>query len=199
MDPEQKTVKPKTKKDKIAKFFDAVEVVAVAVVIVLVIFTFLGRLSTVDGDSMYDTLENGERLIISNVFYTPKTGDIIVFQQRGMYFEKPLVKRVIATEGQTLKIDFEKWIVWVDGEILDEPYVTYEYGKKMKEDDYAKTYASMMNENGEITIPEGYIFVMGDNRNHSSDSRFNGVGLVRVEDVMGRAIFRLFPHFGLVD
>ena len=199
MDSEQIKVKPKTKKEKIAKFFDAVEVVAVAVVIVLVIFTFLGRLSTVEGDSMYDTLEDGERLIISNFFYTPKTGDIVVFQQSGKYFEKPLVKRVIATEGQTLKIDFEKWTVWVDGEVLDEIYVTYEYGKKMKQDSYAEMYADIMNENGEITIPKGYIFVMGDNRNHSSDSRFNGVGLVRVEDIMGRAIFRLFPHFGSVE
>lgn len=199
MDPEQTKIKPKTKKDKIAKFYDALEVVAVAVVIVLVLFTFIGRLSTVKGDSMYDTLEDGERLIISNFFYKPKTGDIIVFQQSGMHFEEPLVKRVIAVEGQTLKIDFDAWLVWVDGVLLNENYVTHEKGKIMKIDNYKKMYADMMNENGEITIPEGYIFVMGDNRNHSSDSRFSGVGLVRVEDVMGRVILRLFPHFGIVE
>lgn len=199
MDSEKTNVKPKTKKDKIAKFYDALEVVAVAVAIVLVIFTFVGRLSTVEGSSMYDTLENGERLIISNFFYTPKTGDIIVFQQSGMYFDKPLVKRVIATGGQTVKIDFDSWVVWVDGEVLNEIYVTYEYDKKMKRDNYSEIYADIMNEKGEITIPEGYIFVMGDNRNHSSDSRFSGVGLVRVEDVMGRAIFRVFPHFGSIE
>ena len=199
MEPEQKMPRPKTKKEKIAFFYDAVEVVAVAVVIVLVIFAFVGRLSTVDGDSMYDTLEKGERLIISNFFYKPKTGDIIVFHQSGGYFSEPLVKRVIATGGQTVKIDFGAWMVWVDGVLLNERYVTYESGKKMKEDNYAAMYADLMNENGEITIPEGYIFVMGDNRNHSSDSRFSGVGLVREEDVMGRVLFRLFPHFGFVD
>lgn len=198
MDPETKTVKPKTKKDKVAKVYDAIEIVAVAVVIVLLLFTFIGRLSTVEGDSMYDTLENGERLIISNFFYKPKSGDIIVFQQSGMYFDEPLVKRVIATEGQTVKIDFDAWLVWVDGSLLNETYVTHEKGKRMKVDNYDKMYADIMNENGEITIPKGYLFVMGDNRNHSSDSRFSGVGLVRVEDVMGRVVFRLFPHFGLV-
>lgn len=199
MDSEQKMPRPKTKKEKLAVFYDAVEVVAVAVVIVLVIFAFVGRLSTVDGDSMYDTLENGERLIISNFLYKPKTGDIIVFQQSGKYFSEPLVKRVIATEGQTVKIDFNAWMVWVDGALLNEKYVTYEAGKKMKIDNYDTMYADIMNENGEITVPEGYIFVMGDNRNHSSDSRFSGVGLVREEDVMGRVLFRLFPHFGLVE
>lgn len=199
MDPEQKKVRPKTKKDKLAKFYDALEVVAVAVVIVLVLFTFFGRLSTVRGDSMYDTLEDGERLIISNFFYKPKTGDIIVFQQSGMYFDEPLVKRVIATEGQTLKIDFNAWLVWVDGALLNENYVTHEKGKRMKIDGYETMYADLMNENGEITIPDGYVFVMGDNRNHSSDSRFSGVGLVRVEDIMGRVILRLFPHFGFID
>ena len=199
MDPEQKKVRPKTKKDKLAKFYDALEVVAVAVVIVLVLFTFFGRLSTVRGDSRYDTLEDGERLIISNFFYKPKTGDIIVFQQSGMYFDEPLVKRVIATEGQTLKIDFNAWLVWVDGALLNENYVTHEKGKRMKIDGYETMYADLMNENGEITIPDGYVFVMGDNRNHSSDSRFSGVGLVRVEDIMGRVILRLFPHFGFID
>ena len=138
MNPEQTKLKPKTKKDKIAKFYDALEVVAVAVVIVLVLFTFIGRLSTVKGDSMYDTLEDGERLIISNFFYKPKTGDIIVFQQSGMHFEEPLVKRVIAVEGQTLKIDFDAWLVWVDGVLLNENYVTHEKGKIMKIDNYKK-------------------------------------------------------------
>ena len=198
MVPEKNVPKKDSKKEKFAKMYDTLEVVAVAVVIVLVIFTFFGRMSTVDGTSMLDTLEENERLILWDFFYTPKTGDIIVFQQSGMFFDEPLVKRVIATEGQTLKIDFDNWLVWVDGELLNETYVKREIGRTMKVDGYKTMYADMMNENGEITIPEGYIFVMGDNRNHSSDSRFSGVGLVRVEDVMGRVIFRLFPHFGTV-
>lgn len=198
MVPEKNVPKKNSKREKFEKMYDTLEVVAVAVVIVLVIFTFFGRMSTVDGTSMLDTLEENERLILWDFFYTPKTGDIIVFQQSGMFFDEPLVKRVIATEGQTLKIDFDNWLVWVDGELLNETYVKREIGRTMKVDGYKTMYADMMNENGEITIPEGYIFVMGDNRNHSSDSRFAGVGLVRVEDVMGRVIFRLFPHFGTV-
>lgn len=198
MVPEKKIAKPKSKTEKFEKLYDALEVVAVAVVIVLVIFTFIGRMSTVDGSSMLNTLAEGERLIVSNVFYTPKTGDVIVFQQSGMFFDEPLVKRVIATEGQTLKIDFDNWRVWVDGVLLDEKYVNREYGKTMREDNYKTMYADLLDENGAITIPEGYVFVMGDNRNHSSDSRFKGVGLVRVEDIMGHVIFRLFPHPGIV-
>ena len=198
MDPEKSIPKKDPKREKIEKMYDALEVVAVAVVIVLVIFTFFGRLSTVDGTSMLDTLEENERLIVSNFLYTPKTVDIIVFQQSGMFFDEALVKRVIATEGQKLKIDFDNWRVWVDGELLDETYVKREIGRTMKVDNYRTLYADLLDENGEMTIPAGYIFVMGDNRNHSSDSRFSGVGLVREEDVMGRVIFRLFPHFGTV-
>lgn len=195
---EKQETKVRAGKEKLAKYYDIVEIVAIAVVSVLLLFTFVGRLSTVEGSSMNSTLTDGDRLIISNLFYEPQDGDIVVFQQSGKYFNEPLVKRVIATAGQKIKIDFEKWAVYVDGVLLYENYITYESGRKMREDDYNKMYAAYFDEDGYMTVPEGYIFVMGDNRNHSSDSRFSGVGLVSVSDVMGHVLFRLFPNFGKV-
>ncbi|MBQ0125583.1 MAG: signal peptidase I, partial [Clostridiales bacterium] len=97
------TEKPsKAKTSALAGVYDIIEVIAISMIIVMLLFTFVARLSTVDGDSMFDTLESGDRVIISKLFYTPKTGDILVFQQPGGFFDEPLIKRVIATEGQTV-------------------------------------------------------------------------------------------------
>lgn len=198
------------------KMYDIVEIIAVAIVAVLLIFTFFGRLSSVIGPSMQNTLTGGDKLVITNLFYTPKTGDIIVFQQRGGSHTEPLVKRVIATGGQTLKIDFNTWSVWVNGEKLNESeYVNYAYKesrlsdgsyvktleKMINETSYKKTYADYFLDDGEtVTVPEGYVFVMGDNRNNSSDSRSSGIGFVSVDDIMGHVVLRLFPmsKFGAV-
>lgn len=177
----------------LALVYDALETVAVAVICAMLIFIFLFRISSVDGTSMWDTLEHNDRLIVSNLFYTPKCGDIIVFQQEDGYFSDPLVKRVIAVGGQTVKIDFENWIVYVDGKMLRENYVTYQAGVSMRSDDYYTYYKDYFDEDGAITVPEGCLFVMGDNRNGSSDSRFAGVGFVKESEVMGRAVWRLFP------
>lgn len=184
----------KTKKNSTTSFwYDIIEVCAISVVIVLLIFTFVARLSTVEGNSMNNTLQNGDRLVVSNLFYTPKTGDIVVFQQSDGYFKEPLIKRVIAVGGQTLKIDFNNWAVYVDGVKLDETYVKRELAADMNRENFYTYYVAVLDENGVLTIPEGYVFVMGDNRNASSDSRFAGVGLVSESDIMGKAVFRLFP------
>ncbi len=184
----------KTKKNSTTSFwYDIIEVCAISVVIVLLIFTFVARLSTVEGNSMNNTLQNGDRLVVSNLFYTPKTGDIVVFQQSDGYFKEPLIKRVIAVGGQTLKIDFNNWAVYVDGVKLDETYVKRELAADMNRENFYTYYGAVLDENGVLTIPEGYVFVMGDNRNASSDSRFAGVGLVSESDIMGKAVFRLFP------
>ena len=177
----------------ISRIYDVVEVISIAVVVVVLSFLFFFRVSRVNGTSMYDTLENGENVLISNMFYTPKSGDIVVFQQSGGFFDEPLVKRVIAVGGQKLEIDFNTWTVYVDGVPLVENYVTRDGSKVMHSDDYYSMYAGLLDESGAMTIPEGYVFVMGDNRNHSSDSRFSGVGLVNTEDIMGKLIFRLTP------
>ena len=177
------------------KIYDWLEVMAVSAVIVILTLTFLFRLSTVDGTSMNNTLSHGDMLVIQNI-YSAAQGDIVVVQQLDSLFDQPIVKRIIAVGGQTLKIDFPSWKVWVDGELLDEDYVNRENGKIMKYDDFLSIYGNVATKVGsayEMTIPEGYVFVMGDNRNHSSDSRSGYVGLVRENEILGKVIFRLFP------
>jgi signal peptidase I len=170
--------------------YDWLEVIAFSIAIVLLVFTFVGRLTTVDGDSMYPTLKHGEQLIISNLFYEPQNGDIVVVQEQNGYFKGPIVKRIIAKGGQTIRFDFENWKVWVDGELLEEDYINYQPWFPMQSDGCPE----------ELVVPEGYLFVMGDNRNGSTDSRnMSIVGFVSEDEVMGRVIFRLTGRFGKVS
>lgn len=166
---------------------DMMEVIATAIVLVLIIFTFFGRLSVVSGQSMEKTLSDRDSLIIENFFYTPKQGDIVVCQSTFFGYDNPIVKRVIATEGQTVRIDSEKWEVYVDDVKLEEDYPNFIEGRKM---------GGFYNGYGEsFTVPEGCIFVMGDNRTNSWDSRDYQVGPIDVRYVVGKAIVRLRPHF----
>ena len=177
-------IKKENKKESfLSSLYDWIEVVSISVIIVIMIFTFVARLSTVDGDSMYPTLIDGERLIVSDLFYSPENGDIVVLQEKNAFFTSPLVKRIIAQEGQTIDFDYENWGVYVDGEKLTEPYINRELEKAMK--DYGSPDS--------ITVPEGHIFVMGDNRNHSTDSRDSLVGFVEYDEIIGKVVFRLFP------
>lgn len=152
-----------------------------SVLAVVLVFTFLIRLIGVDGHSMVPTLQNGDRLLVlsSLLDHDYEYGDIVVLREES-FLEEPIVKRVIATEGQTVDIDFEAGIVYVDGEALDELYIN------------EPTY---MEEGTEfpLTVPEGCIFVMGDNRNHSSDSRDSRLGTVDTRCVLGKAVFLAFP------
>ena len=152
-----------------------------SVLAVVLVFTFLIRLIGVDGHSMVPTLQNGDRLLVlsSLLDHDYEYGDIVVLREES-FLEEPIVKRVIATEGQTVDIDFEAGIVYVDGEALDETYIN------------EPTY---MEEGTEfpLTVPEGCIFVMGDNRNHSSDSRDSRLGTVDTRCVLGKAVFLAFP------
>ncbi|MBQ2842538.1 MAG: signal peptidase I [Clostridia bacterium] len=169
-------------KGTLSSIFDFVSIVATAVVAVAFAFIFLFRTVGVVGSSMYPTLENGNRIILSAFTYSPENGDIVVTCQPNDSYaiEDVLVKRVIATAGQTVDIDFEKGIVYVDGEMLDEPYINEPTHDR---EDF----------NRPVTVPEGYVFVMGDNRNHSTDSRDNRVGLIREEYILGEALFRMLP------
>ncbi len=152
-----------------------------SVLTVVLVFTFLIRLIGVDGHSMVPTLQNGDRLLVLSSLLDSdyEYGDIVVLREES-FLEEPIVKRVIATEGQTVDIDFEAGVVYVDGEALDEPYIN------------EPTY---MEEGTEfpLTVPEGCIFVMGDNRNHSSDSRDSRLGTVDTRCVLGKAVFLAFP------
>ena len=153
------------------------ESITFAGVIAFFLFTFVVRLVTVEGHSMQPTLEEHDRLVIQTINYEPELGDIVVIK---LPDERPLIKRVIAMEGQTIDIDFEHGIVYRDGEELEEPYIM------------EPTYRSKDVE-FPVTVPEGCIFVMGDNRNHSSDSRESAVGMVPRERVIGKAVFRFMP------
>lgn len=176
------------KLDIIDEILDWLETLVLYCFIALLLFSFVFKLVIVDGDSMLPTLENGQRLIVSNLFYTPKNGDIIIFNNENPRLNKTLVKRVIATEGQTISIDFNNGIVKVDGEVIDEPYI--KDATKVPEN-FDTFYTK--NSDGSVTVPEGYVFVMGDNRMNSTDSRSSAVGFVSVDSIIGRTIFRLYP------
>lgn len=161
--------------------FDIVSIIAGAVVAVAIVFVFVFRTISVVGTSMYPTLDNADRIVLTAFYGEPENGDIIVAcQPCADPVPDVLVKRVIATEGQTVNIDFEQGIVYVDGVALDEPYVNE---PTFDREDFS----------GEVTVPEGYVFVMGDNRNNSTDSRDNRVGFIREEYLLGEALFRVAP------
>ncbi len=164
--------------------FDLAELFIFSLVAVLLISAFIFRHTVVDGGSMENTLKDGENLIISDLFYTPKTGDIVVVEDYHTPFRKPLIKRVIATGGQSVMI--LPTGVYVDGFLLEEDYVHTEPG-------YRYTPVA------EFTVPDGMIYLMGDHRDNSTDSRV--FGCVSEEAILGRVLLRYFPfsRFGTVD
>ena len=163
-----------------------------ALVLLILLFAFVGRVITVDGTSMFPTLHHKDVLLVHNIRYTPEQGDIIVLTKDfSGYVGQPIVKRVIAVGGQTVRIDYEQDKVFVDGEALNEPYLN----------------EAVMNRPGgsltidELTVPEGCVFVLGDNRNHSSDSRHVELGAIDERYILGKAIMIIFPfsNFGTLD
>ena len=151
-----------------------------SLVVIFLVMTFFYRQVTVNGNSMNDTLQNQDRLIVQSFMYEPKCGDIVVVTH-GRSLNEPIIKRVIATGGQTLRIDYENSQVIVDGVVIKEDYIK---GLTVPEPNPTKIPA---------VIPEGYVFVMGDNREDSLDSRSSRVGLIPVENIVGKAIMRMFP------
>ena len=153
-----------------------------SVLMVVAIFTFVIRMMGVDGHSMLNTLQHGDRLLVVNsmLYHDYKYGDIVILRKNGVFDDDPIVKRVIAVEGQTVDIDFAEGIVYVDGEALEEDYIR------------EPTYTAEGTE-FPLTVPGGSIFVMGDNRNGSSDSRDYRLGTVDTRYVIGKAAFLIFP------
>ena len=196
-----KSAKSPEKRSAIAEIYDWVETFCIALCAVVLIFTFLCRFVTVDGHSMDYTLADKDRLIISDINYTPKTGDIVVVQDvNEPRFSGPIIKRVIATEGEIVDIDFDTWKVTVtdkDGNVteLDETYVNFEEGRRMNQPN-PLSYPHAVSYPHEVT--KGCVFVMGDNRNNSLDSRY--VGDIDSRMVLGKAYVRIFPFttFGLL-
>ena len=169
------------KKEEGRDLYEWVQALVCSVLAVVLLFTFVVRLIGVDGHSMVPTLQDGDRLLVLNSLWDSdyEYGDIVVLRKES-FLEEPIVKRVIATEGQTVDIDFASGSVYVDGELLEEDYIN------------EPTYVDEGTQ-FPLTVPEGSIFVMGDNRNHSSDSRSSDLGTVDTSYVIGKAVFLLFP------
>lgn len=183
-------VKQKEPFSKRKELFEWLDVITLALIIVVVIFGFLFRVATIEGDSMLNTLHGGEMVVISNFSYTPEYGDIVVISRNienstsaEAEGQGPIIKRIIATENQTVDIDFDTGIVYVDGVALKEDYIST---------------ATTVKRDVEfpVTVPEGHVFVLGDNRRVSLDSRSSAIGengMIDERYILGRAVFRVLP------
>ena len=179
---QQDAAPEKTAKKKGNAFLSNLHDIVFLVAGVLLVFSLLFRIVIVSGPSMKNTLIDGDWLLLmSNVLYSnPKQGDVVVACKDSYDNGTPIVKRVIATEGQTVDIDFEEGIVYVDGKALDESYILT-----------ATTRAEGVQ--FPLVVDEGCLFVLGDNRDDSKDSRSPEIGLIDKREVLGKAIFVLFP------
>lgn len=160
--------------------YDWIQCLLVALIICVLLFMFCVRVIDVIGTSMNPTLNNSEKMLVSGLFYKPKVGDVVVFKKDEYDPNKALVKRVIAVEGQEINMDFENGIVYIDGVAIAEDYISEPTYNKL---DFI----------GPKTVPEGCVFVMGDNRNASIDSRKSEIGMLDTRLILGRAYCVIYP------
>ena len=193
--PHSRVYRPK--KSFLYNLFEWLDVVVASIVVVVIVFTFVFRIVAIDGASMNNTLFDGERVVITNMFYQPQRGDIVVISRNteNTYQvtknNEPIIKRIIALEGDTVDIDFDNGIVYVNGEALKEDYIKEPTTRQ-----------------GDVKFPlvvkENCIFVLGDNRNESLDSRSTDIGdngLIDKKYILGHAVLRVLPFekFGGIE
>lgn len=190
-------VRPKEKPYTLgADLLDWFDTIIYSVLAIVVVFTFITRMSTVDGTSMVPTLEDGQHLMIENVFYTPAYNDIVVVYSEKLPNEdggrgKAIVKRVIGLPGDQIEIDYAHGTVTRNGVTLEQEVkngILYEDGHIINT--YTNDEEGL---GGSFTVPEGSLFVMGDNRNGSTDSRSYLVGYIDIRDIVGKAYLRVTP------
>lgn len=162
-----------------SELFDWGEALLISLAAVILVFVFGVRIIGVEGQSMEPTLQDSNQLLVSNLFYTPEKGDIVILT-KDTFMTSPIVKRVIATAGDTVDIDFDTGAVRINGTVLEEDYI-------------AEPTYTQLDLDFPQTVPEGCIFVMGDNRNHSTDSRFSELGMVDTRYVIGKVLLRIYP------
>ena len=160
--------------------YDWIQSLMVALVICVSLFIFAVRVIDVSGSSMVPTLRDGDKMIVSDLFYKPKYGDIVVFKTDQYDPDRALVKRVIATEGQEISLDFDRGVVYINGSPIEEDYI-------------AELTTTKLDFIGPQTVPEGCVFVMGDNRPVAVDSRSINFGCINTEDMVGKIILRVWP------
>ena len=167
------------KKISMKDIYETAECVIIAFVVIVTLILFVFRAVSVDGDSMLPNMYDGDRIITTNFLYTPQKGDVVVIDENTNY-GKPLIKRVIASEGDKIFIDFATGDVYINDEKLSEEYIYEKIDVQEKE-------------NINMIVPEGYVFVMGDNRNNSLDSRDPSIGLINEKNILGKAFFQMYP------
>lgn len=163
------------------------ETIVMAVFAVVLIFTFVLKIVIVKGSSMENTLFQGDRLVISHLLYDPERGDIVVIDSQNM--NEIIIKRVIGTSNDTVEINYNTATVSVNGSVINEPYV-----KELMFDTGSFSDKFYNEEKNTYTykVPFGYVFVMGDNRNHSTDGR--AIGLVSEDEIIGRVVYRFYSE-----
>ena len=168
----------------VGAIYEIIEMIGTVTAVVMILFAFIIRISIVDGQSMDKTLAHGEYLAVSDLFYEPDYGDIVIIHSiDAVPYNDPIVKRVVALEGDTVDIDSITGTVYVNGEAIEEDYAYF--------DPYS--YPIIPEYDLPITVPENEVFVLGDNRHNSGDSRQIEIGTVDERCIVGRAVARIFP------
>lgn len=182
----EKKLPDQRKREAAGEAYEWLQVFVIVAVAMVSVFTCLGRITPVDGQSMEPTLWHGDLMLVRDIgYHTPQAGDIVVLTKAFDAAVGPIVKRVVAVGGQQVDIDYSAGLVYVDGQPLEEPYI--------KEAMLPPYYGGFTT----VTVPEGSIFVMGDNRNHSNDSRDETLGPVDIRYILGKVelVFFPFEHF----